>query len=56
MVACVVGVTALAAALGLSILLLGLQRVFASAPTLWHHNDQDISKEEDSAMEPLPDA
>ena len=44
MVACVVGVTALAAALGLSILLLGLQRVFASAPTLWHHNDQDISK------------
>ena len=37
-----VGVTALAAAIGLSILLLGLQRVFASAPTLWHNNHQEI--------------
>lgn len=41
--ALVAGVTALAAAIGLSILLLGLQRVFASAPTLWHNNDQDIT-------------
>ncbi len=40
--ALVVGVTALAAAIGLSILLLGLQRVFASAPTLWNSNDRDI--------------
>ena len=41
--ALVAGVTALAAAIGLSILLLGLQRVFASAPTLWHNNYQDIT-------------
>jgi len=41
-VALVAGVTALAAAIGLSILLLGLQRVFASAPTLWDSNDRDI--------------
>ena len=41
--ALVAGVTALAAAIGLSILLLGLQRVFASAPTLWDSNDRDIS-------------
>ena len=40
--ALVAGVTALAAAIGLSILLLGLQRVFASAPTLWDSNDRDI--------------
>ncbi|MDB4638929.1 glycosyltransferase [bacterium] len=43
MVALVAGVTALAAAIGLSILLLGLQRVFASAPTLWDSNDRDIT-------------
>ena len=42
-VALVAGVTALAAAIGLSILLLGLQRVFASAPTLWHQNDEPIT-------------
>lgn len=42
-VALVVGVTALAAAIGLSILLLGLQRVFASAPALWDGNDRDIT-------------
>ncbi|MDB4336224.1 glycosyltransferase [Synechococcus sp. AH-603-M21] len=42
-VALVAGVTALAAAIGLSILLLGLQRVFASAPTLWDSNDRDIT-------------
>ena len=41
--ALVAGVTALAAAIGLSILLLGLQRVFASAPTLWDSNDRDIT-------------
>ena len=41
--ALVAGVTALAAAIGLSILLLGLQRVFASAPTLWNSNDRDIT-------------
>jgi len=41
-VALVAGVTALAAAIGLSILLLGLQRVFATAPTLWDSNDRDI--------------
>ena len=40
--ALVAGVTALAAAIGLSILLLGLQRVFASAPTLWDSNDRDV--------------
>ena len=40
--ALVAGVTALAAAIGLSILLLGLQRVFASAPSLWDINDRDI--------------
>ena len=40
--ALVAGVTALAAAIGLSILLLGLQRVFASAPSLWDSNDRDI--------------
>ena len=40
--ALVAGVTALAAAIGLSILLLGLQRVFASAPTLSDSNDRDI--------------
>ena len=40
--AVVAGVTALAAAIGLSILLLGLQRVFASAPSLWDSNDRDI--------------
>ncbi len=38
--ALVAGVTALAAGIGLSILLLGLQRVFASAPTLWHNDEQ----------------
>ncbi|MDC0269506.1 glycosyltransferase [Synechococcus sp. AH-551-N23] len=42
-VALVAGVTALAAAIGLSILLLGLRRVFASAPTLWDSNDRDIT-------------
>ena len=41
--ALVAGVTALAAGIGLSILLLGLQRVFASAPTLWHNNDGHIT-------------
>ena len=41
-VALVAGFIALAAAIGLSILLLGLQRVFASAPTLWDSNDRDI--------------
>lgn len=41
--ALVAGVTALAAGIGLSILLLGLQRVFASAPTLWHNNDEQIT-------------
>ena len=35
--------TALAAGIGLTILLLGLQRVFASAPTLWHNNDEQIT-------------
>ena len=41
--ALVAGVTALAAGIGLGILLLGLQRVFASAPTLWHQNDEPIT-------------
>ena len=41
--ALVAGVTALAAGIGLSILLLGLQRVFASAPMLWHQNDEPIT-------------
>ena len=41
--ALVAGVTALAAGIGLSILLLGLQRVFASAPTLWQQNDEPIT-------------
>ena len=41
--ALVAGVTALAAGIGLSILVLGLQRVFASAPTLWHQNDEPIT-------------
>ena len=41
--ALVAGVTALAAGIGLSILLLGLQRVFASAPVLWHNNAEHIA-------------
>ena len=41
--ALVAGVTALAAGIGLSILRVGLQRVFASAPTLWKNNDELVT-------------
>ncbi len=41
--ALVAGVTALAAGIGLSILRVGLQRVFTSAPTLWKNNDELVT-------------
>ncbi len=37
-----VGVLALGATVGLMILLLGLQKVFSSAPTLWKSDEQDL--------------
>lgn len=42
LLALTVGAIALAASLGLSILLLGLQGVFAKAPRLWQTDDQEL--------------